>query len=124
MDKRGFREEYVPVVFVHNHGEAEFYRSLLEDHDISVVVEEKEELPVSVVEKGADIPIMVPREQQEDAEVIIEQRASSDEEFDLDFHGYHKDEDEDDSSDKEILGILDEAELLGLDDKADEGDKG
>ena len=121
MCKRSFHEEYVPVMFVHNHGEAEFYRSLLEDHDIPVVVEDEEEVAVGVVAKGADIPIMVPREQQEDAEVIIEQRITSDEEFDLNFHGYHHDDD--DLGDDEVAVMPDEAELLDIGDDADEGDK-
>lgn len=118
MGKRSFHEEYVPVVFVHNHSEAEFYRALLEDHDIPVVVE-ADEVAVKVVEKGADIPVMVPRGQQEDAEVIIEQRISSDEEFDLDFHGYH--DDNDDLEDDAIPVMPDESELLDIDDPEEGG---
>ena len=118
MAKQNFHEEYVPVVFVHSPSEAEFYRALLEDHDIPVMVEESDEIGLSYADEGADIPILVPREQQEDAEVIIEHRESSDEEFDLDFHGLGMDGDDDE--DGEVASVSSEEILFEFEDDDDD----
>lgn len=96
MSRKSYHEEYVPVAFVHNQKEAEFFRSLLEDNDIPAVIEEND-LNVNHDALGADIPVLVPREQQGDAEFIIERRDTSDDEFDMDVEN---DKDQDDDKDE------------------------
>lgn len=94
--RKSYHQEYVPVAFVRNHKEAEFFRSLLEDHDIPTVIEEID-LDVNFDALEPDIPVLVPRDQQGDAEFIIEQRDASDDEFDMNSENIkNQDEDEDD----------------------------
>jgi hypothetical protein len=90
--KKSYHEDYVPVAFVHDQKEAEFYQALLEDHDIPAIIEEETDVNFDALD--ADIPILVPREQQEDAELIIERRSTSDDEFDMGIVDSHQHDDE------------------------------
>ena len=86
--------DFVPVVFARNRAEAEDYKTLLEDHDIYVVIPDEEEtdlIPIKTEENG--IPILVSAEQLDEAEVVIEHRSDLDD----DFNGDYDEDDEDDS---------------------------
>ena len=109
-------EGLIPVRYAREAGEAEFYRSLLEDHEIPVVV--PEELPTETGPPGAPklvgFPILVPEDHLAEAEDIIEQRTALDDEFDGDIEGY--DDDDDDDDDVDMFGHLDEVEHDDLED--------
>ena len=75
-------DDLVPVAFAHNAVEADFYRVLLEDHDIHVVI--AEEIGDSVDFSGSErgVPVLVLVEQLEEAELVIELRTEIDDEVD------------------------------------------
>jgi len=87
--------DFVPVVYARNMSEAEYYREMLEDHDMNAQIVEDIETPLDVSEGPRGIPVMVPHEQLEEAELIIEQRSSFDDEFDEDYDPLDSDNDED-----------------------------
>ncbi|GEM_PF-1640473 len=119
-------EGLIPVRYARDAAEAEFYRALLEDHEI----------PVSVVgesggqAKGADaaerngIAILVSEEHAAEAEDIIEQRTALDDEFDDDLEAYDANDDDDDDMFTQLVDVedddlddLDESELMHDDDE-------
>lgn len=76
------KDDLVPVVFARDAAEADFYRVLLEDHDIHVVIAEECEASVDVPDSKSGVPVLVPAEQLEEAELVIEQRTELDDEKD------------------------------------------
>ncbi len=109
--------QFVPVVFADSAAEAERYRSLLENRDIPVVLQET--LPTSE-QSGPriwDVPVLVPDELLNDASEIISSSAAPDD----DDNGYDDDDDDyleqDDQQDD-----LDEGEDddYGLDEEFDD----
>ena len=80
-------EELIPVVYARNLTEAEFYRSLLEDHDIPVLIEEiGPSAESSAAEMG--VPVLVPEDNLIEARDIIEQRIETDDEIEAEFDEY------------------------------------
>ena len=93
---------FVTVVFAEDYGEAEYYKSLLEDHGIEVHIgEDTEGVGTTTVaaEEPADnggqgVPVMVMYENLADAENIIDRVSDADEEFDSDEEYDDSEEDE------------------------------
>lgn len=110
---------YVLLVYAHDHAEAEFYKSLLLDHDIEAVVNEDAEA-LGKAMRGR-VPVLVPEELVAEAKEVIEQRVEMDDEFE-DF----EDEDDDFDSEDDIEGLgeidpeHDEVEVFDGDDDADD----
>jgi len=88
--------EFFPVIFVRELAEAEFYKALLEDHDIVVRIGQTEDPaddPALIEQRG--IAVSVSKEDLEEAEVIIEQRSTLEDEFTEEFEeAYEEEEDE------------------------------
>ena len=108
LSESGFHQ-FVPVVFADSPMEAERYRSLLEDRDIPVVLQET--LPTSD-QSGLsvwDVPVLVPDELLNDASEIISSSTAPDE----DDNGY---DDEDDYLEQE-----EEQDDLDEDEDEDDG---
>ena len=105
--------DLVPVMFAQTMAEAEFYRVLLEDHDITVVIGgEDKDYELDDAREG--VPLLVPQDQVEDAELVIEQRTTSDEEFDEEVNSLVSDDDDE-------YGDLDDMEPNNIDlDELDE----
>jgi len=83
--------EYVPVVVLDDIVQANDYRQLLEENDITVVIEQED--------SSASVSVMVPEECLDEAHVVIEAQDAYD-----DFYDLALDEDADDFDD----GFLDE----------------
>ena len=108
LSESGFHQ-FVPVVFADSPMEAERYRSLLEDRDIPVILQET--LPTSD-QSGLsvwDVPVLVPDELLNDASEIISSSTAPDE----DDNGY---DDEDDYLEQE-----EEQDDLDEDEDEDDG---
>ena len=110
--------DFIQLMIAASISEAQFYKTLLEDHDITVKVEPVAEefddsVELSNLAKG--IPLLVPSEQLEEAELIIEQRSSIDEEFD---EPYDELDDDDDDFSQFSTPLLDsEIDLENLDEE-------
>jgi len=111
------REDYVLLLVARDEAEAEYYELLLDDHDINVQVEEND------AEEGQGVAILVLNEQLEEAEHIIEQKASIDEELEQDYIRDDEAEEEYDDGDFEISSV-DGGEAMELDefDEHEDGD--
>jgi len=94
-------EDYIPIVFAHNLAEAEFYKVLLEDHDISAIVKESEDDFDEYPESGQGVSVLVPSEQVEEAELVLEQRNEIDDGFEED--NEEQDDQDDDYQDFEEI---------------------
>ncbi|KPK72584.1 MAG: hypothetical protein AMJ79_15625 [Phycisphaerae bacterium SM23_30] len=92
MDRRFYQdpryEELIPVVYARNTTEAELYRSLLEDQDITVVIEKNQDsgTPGKILEAG--VPVLVPEEHLAEAQDIIEQHNAMADEIEAEFEEY------------------------------------
>ena len=86
--------DFVPVVFARNVAEAEVYKTLLEDHDITVQIEDQEASYIDLSPGDEGVPVLVPPEQLDEAELVIEQRSELDDDFDEDLDGYEDEDDE------------------------------
>ncbi len=83
-------DNYVTLIVAKDPEEAEYYQTLLEDHDIDVYVDE------DAVDEEGGIAVMVPDDTLEDAQHILEQRDTIDEELDMEYDDEFEDEDEED----------------------------
>ena len=105
--------EFVPVLFARNLIEAEFYQTLLAEHEIPVLIEDENTESFGLPDIGRGVPVLVPDEQLAEAEDILEQREDSD-----DDSSDNNDDDEDDEDD-ELEGL----EPFGPDDDDDSYDE-
>ncbi|MBN2209922.1 MAG: DUF2007 domain-containing protein [Sedimentisphaerales bacterium] len=87
--------DFVPLLFARNLPEAEFYKSLLEDHDIPVLIEDENTETLGLPDLARGVPVLVPDEMLAEAEDILEQRSKIDEDFDLETLDEDEDEEED-----------------------------
>jgi len=112
------KEDYVLLLLARDEAEAEYYELLLDDHDINVVLEEND------AEEGQGVAILVPSDQLEEAEHIIEQKASIDEELEQDYIRDEEGEEEFDDGDFEISSV-DGSEAIEIDefDEHEEGEQ-
>jgi len=116
-------QEFVTVLFARNLAEAEFYKALLEDQEIPVLIEDENTEAMGLPDMARGVPVMVPEEQLELAQDIIEQRTALDD--DIEDNGEDEedeDEEEDEFEDMEELD-LEEAEEEEFDDEEEEEDE-
>jgi len=115
-------EDYVLLLYAHDRAEAEFYKSLLLDHDIEAVIDKDAEV-LDLLARGR-LPVMVPQELVEEAREIIEQRADMDDKFE-DFAGGDYQGDDEDAQELTGLGGIaaDQAEVEVFDGEEDETDE-
>ncbi len=116
-------QEFVTVLFARNLAEAEFYKALLEDQEIPVLIEDENTEAMGLPDMARGVPVMVPEEQLEIAQDIIEQRAALDD--DIEDNGEDEedeDEEEDEFEDMEELD-LEEAEEEDFDDEEEEDEE-
>jgi len=118
LSESGFHQ-FVPVVFADSPMEAEHYRSLLEDRDIPVVLQETLPTPDQSGLSVWDVPVLVPDELLNDASEIISSSAAPD---DDDGNGYDDDDDDDYLEQDDQQDDLDEDEDddYGLDEDFDD----
>jgi len=83
-------DELIPVVYGRDLAEANYYKSLLDDYEIPAFVMEEAVLDDSN-EYESGIPVLVPEDHLAEAQDILEQITSDDDDFDED---ENKDEDE------------------------------
>jgi len=110
-------------LFARNLAEAEFYKALLEDQEIPVLIEDENTEAMGLPDMARGVPVMVPEEQLELAQDIIEQRTALDD--DIEDNGEDEedeDEEEDEFEDMEELD-LEEAEEEEFDDEEEEEDE-
>ncbi len=112
--------DFIPVFFAKNIEEAEFYKTLLEDHDIRAIIDEDGTM-VDIEESGGDIGVLVPSDQLEEAELILEQRSNLDDDFDEELEDFDEEEDEFDDFSK-IDPDEEVSEDFEVDDLEDEED--
>ena len=115
LSESGFHQ-FVPVVFADSPMEAERYRSLLEDRDIPVVLQET--LPTSD-QSGLsvwDVPVLVPDELLNDASEIISSSTAPDE----DDNGYDDEDDYLEQEEEQDDLDEDEDDDYGLDEDFDD----
>ena len=92
-------DELIPVVYGRDLAEANYYKSLLDDHEIPTFVMEEAVLDDSN-EYESGIPVLVPEDHLAEAQDILEQITSDEDDFD-------EDEDEDTDED-ELAGFQEE----------------
>ena len=83
--------DFASVIVARNMSEAEFYRTLLEDHDITVLIKEDKNGYVGFSDAEKGVPVLVPNDQAKEAELVIEKRIDLDDEFedqDLDYDDF------------------------------------
>lgn len=112
--------DYIPIHFARTIEEAEYYKTLLEDHEINAIIDEDNTMG-DYEDAGDGIAILVPGEQLDEAELILEQRSNVDDEFDEDIDDFEEDEDEFDDF-TELDPDEDEADDFDLDDLDEEDD--
>jgi hypothetical protein len=110
--------DMVPAAYARDASEADYYRSLLENHEIPVVVAE-EKLSSKTGDNKLGIPVLVPEEHLAEAQDIIVQHIALDEEFDVDSDNYDDDDDldefnlvEDPLMDKEKADDIDDEDFV------------
>ena len=74
-------KDFISVMCARNMAEAEYYRVFLEDQDITVLIHDNNEQSQESCDSDDGVPILVPLDQLEEAELIIEQRSCVDEDF-------------------------------------------
>ena len=98
-------DELIPVMYGRDLSEANYYKSLLDDHEIPAVVVEEVVLKKSDEEDRSEaesgIPVLVPEEQLADAQDILEQDTEQDDDFE------EEEADSDDEKD-EYVGFQEE----------------
>jgi len=67
-------DEFVPLLFARNLAEAEFYKTLLEDHGIQALIEDENIESMGLADLTRGVPVLVPDHQLEDAEAVINDR--------------------------------------------------
>lgn len=107
------KSDFVAVLFARNILEAGFYKTLLEDHDITVLLDQDSDENVELSHSGQGVPVLVPSEQLEEAELVVEQRSEVEEEFEAEFEDFDEDA-------QDVLGQLEHHENIDLDDLEEE----
>ncbi len=92
-------EELIPVVYGRDLTEANYYKSLLENHEIPVIVMEEAVLDDSDEEESG-IPVLVPEDHLAEAQDILEQSTSDADDF--------GEEDDYDDEEDELAGFQEE----------------
>lgn len=87
----------VPVIFVRDLTEAQYYKNLLQDHDIPVVIDE--EAVMDDMEETTGIAVLVAEENLAEAQDILE-LSTDDDEFEEDLDDY---EDEVEGATEEVF---------------------
>lgn len=121
--------EFVPAVFARTADEAEYYRELMEDHDIPAIIGADEELEDEDAPKrrrsiSRGVPVLVPEALLDEASEIIAQREESDEFDGEDDDDADEDDDEDDEEEEfeEELELDADGEEEGADEEEEEED--
>ena len=105
-------QEFVTVLFARNLAEAEFYKALLEDQEIPVLIEDENTEAMGLPDMARGVPVMVPEEQLEIAQDIIEQRATLDEfEEEIEDEDEDEDEEEDELEEMEVVDLEEGEEI-------------
>ena len=86
-------EELIPVVYGRDLTEANYYKSLLAEHEIPAVVMEEAVLDDSDEEESG-IPVLVPEEHLAEAHDILKQSTGDEDDFDEEGDDYDEEEDE------------------------------
>jgi hypothetical protein len=110
--------DFVPLLFARNLAEAEFYKSLLEEHDIPVLIEDENTESMGLPDPGRGVPVLVPDEQLVAAEDILEQRGGGDDDLE-DF----EDDEEDEEDELGELEVIDPTAEEGEDEDEEEEDE-
>lgn len=123
-------DDFVPVKFARNRGEAERLKTLLEDHDIKVIIPDEDSELLDEEDRTDGIPLLVPVEHLSQAEEILEDRELLDEEFCEQLEGFDsKQEDDEDpelselSPDEMDPDFESNADLFDMDDDEDFDDE-
>ncbi len=90
-------EGYVVVVFAEDTGQAMEYKHLLDNNDIPVIINEREELDPDALNNN-EIAVMVPEEYIDEAHVVIESQQAYD-----DFYDFALDEDNEEDFDADFF---------------------
>ena len=119
-------EEMAVLVVVDEIDKAEYYRTLMEDHDIPVEISDEEDA------KEGRKTVLVPEDMLEEAKYILRQADTFTEDAQSEFNSFD-DEDEDDEDefsdfspleDDDVLELDDDEDVLGLDDDEDDDSYG
>ncbi len=113
--------EYITLLFARNLAEAEFYKALLAEQEIPVLIEDENTEAMGLPDMARGVPVMVPEDQLEIAQDIIEQRATLDDDVDEEDEEEEEDE-EDEFEDMEELD-LEEGETAEVEEEEDKEDE-
>ena len=97
--------DFVPVRFARNLEEAGFFKSLLEEHDIPVLIQDENIEAIGLPLPTRGVPVLVPDDNLAEAEDILEQRTALAEELASRFNG---DEEEEEEKDEDESGEFQE----------------
>ena len=108
---------FVPAIFAENVEEADWYRQLLEDHDISAIIDEdySDTPPGSVPGPHSGTPVMVPEGSLDDAREVIAELEEMDEFDALVSETDDVDDDDHEDFDLEYDPETDTADIIGAD---------
>ena len=95
--------DFVLLLYARDATEAEFYRSLLEDHDIEAVAGKNSDA-IDSPAQGC-VPVLVPEEFLDEAQQIVEQRSSLDDDSEEEFAGSDSNSNSDDHAITELEPI-------------------
>ena len=101
-------DDYVPVVYAHDWAEAKYYKVLLEDHAIPVIIAEEDASEHNPPKEGGGVLVMTPEEYLSEAQDIIE-RASDESELDEDLDDFGGEED----NELADLSVMEDLNSLG-----------
>ncbi len=131
------QNDFVPLLFVPSLQKAEYYRTMLEDHDIPVEIEDEyindkseSDSDEAEIRSDSEIAVLVPDEHLEEARHFIDQRSTFEAELETDYDQRDENDDEDEFADFEPLdpqrdaegGAVDEYDLFDDDDIDDDED--
>lgn len=82
------QQELIPVIYARNLTEAEFYRSLLEEQDLPVVIQ-KNNHSAHTSPSTEPIPVLVPENSLTEAQYIIDHRDQADDDLETEFEEFY-----------------------------------
>ena len=82
------QQELIPVIYARNLTEAEFYRSLLEEQDLPVVIQKNNHSP-QTSPSTEQVPVLVPEDSLTEAQYIIEHRNQADDDLEAEFEDFY-----------------------------------
>lgn len=82
------QKELIPVIYARNLTEAEFYRSLLEEQDLPVVIQ-KNNHSAHTSPSTEPIPVLVPENSLTEAQYIIDHRDQADDDLETEFEEFY-----------------------------------